>query len=197
MINGELHHFSAGGLYNGLVLMIDDETRSYWDHITGEAVRGAQMGQVLTSWPITVTTVSAALARDPVLTISISRPPLFARLQGLLSNRQMRGRGFLPPFFRATMEEPDERLALMARGLGVVIEKRARFYPLTDIGAGIADDWDGRTLSVQIDELDSTPVATWEDGTRPFQLWSRWYGFSYTFPDCEIFTDSAGATGGQ
>lgn len=27
MVDGKLHHYSAGGLYNGLVLLIDDATR--------------------------------------------------------------------------------------------------------------------------------------------------------------------------
>jgi len=43
-IGEQVHHFSAGGLYNGLVLLIDDETRTYWDHITGEAVHGPLSG---------------------------------------------------------------------------------------------------------------------------------------------------------
>jgi hypothetical protein len=29
-IDGIVHHFSAGGLYDGVVLLIDDETRTYW-----------------------------------------------------------------------------------------------------------------------------------------------------------------------
>ncbi len=193
MVDGVLHHFSAGGLYNGLVLMIDDETGSYWDHITGEALRGPHLGKRVEVWPIDITTVGAALERQPELTISISKPPLFARLQGLFTHRQLRGKGFLPPFFRATMEEQDERLPTMAHGLGVVVDERARFYPMAAIGVGIEDDWEGVVLSVRIDELDQTPVAVWPDGARPFQLLTRWYGFSFTFPGCDIFATEVGA----
>ena len=31
IVDGTLHHFSAGGLCDGLVLLIDDETRTYWE----------------------------------------------------------------------------------------------------------------------------------------------------------------------
>ncbi len=30
VVDGAVHHFSAGGLYDGLVLLIDDETGTYW-----------------------------------------------------------------------------------------------------------------------------------------------------------------------
>ncbi len=30
-------------------------------------------------------------------------------------------------------------------------------------------------------------VAGFEDGTRPFQLFTRWYGFAYTYPGAAIW----------
>ena len=50
MVDETLFHFSAGGLFNGLVLLIDDETRTYWDHITGEAVHGPRTGAQPSVW---------------------------------------------------------------------------------------------------------------------------------------------------
>ena len=187
VIDGELHQFSAGGLFNGLVLMIDDETETYWDHITGEAVHGALLGKKMDYWPLDVTTVAAACERDPEITLSLSKPSLMSRLMGLTIGRQLRGRGFMPPTFRATMQTADDRLSTMAHGLGIVVDGSARFYPMERVKEGIDETWLGRKLNVRIDELDRTPVARWETGERPFQLLTRWYGFSYTFPDCEIF----------
>ncbi|KKM87640.1 hypothetical protein LCGC14_1266820 [marine sediment metagenome] len=40
LIDDKLYHFSAGGLYNGTVLLIDDESNTYWNHLTGEAMYG-------------------------------------------------------------------------------------------------------------------------------------------------------------
>jgi hypothetical protein len=188
LLDGTLHHFSAGGLYNGLVLLIDDETRTYWDHITGAALHGPLAGRRLETWSVAVTTVAAALKDSPDITVSLSgKMSLRARLFSLLHRRTIGTRGFLPPLFLVTMGKADDRLPRMAQGLGVAEAGRARFYPAAAIGTGIQDSWDGRTLRVAFGPVDGVPFAGWEDGGRPFQMFTRWYGFSYTFPGCEIF----------
>ena len=50
----------------------------------------------------------------------------------------------------------------------------------------MTDDWIGRLLRLRISKEDGIPAAVWEDGTRPFQIFPRWYGFSLTYPGCEI-----------
>ncbi len=47
IVEGKVHHFADWGLYDGLFLMGDAETGSYWDHITGECVHGALKGSQL------------------------------------------------------------------------------------------------------------------------------------------------------
>ena len=39
-IDGVTHTFAEHGLYDGLFLMRDEETGTFWDHLTGEAVYG-------------------------------------------------------------------------------------------------------------------------------------------------------------
>lgn len=188
VVDGKEHHFSAGGLYNGLVLLIDDETRTYWDHITGEAVHGALAGQVLDTWGISLTTVEAALGRDPDISVSLSgKRSLKSWIMGSVHRRKVDTRGFLPPPFRRTMEPVDGRLPKMAQGLGVLSNGRARFYPVNALDGGIEDVWDGRRLYVARDPIDRVPYAEWPDKTRPFQLFTRWYGFVLTFPGCEVY----------
>lgn len=141
-------------------------------------------------WPITLTTVEAALSRDPDLTISTSRPTAIpAFFMSLMYRNKLRGRGFLPPYFRRTMTKVDDRLPEMTQGLGVVDGTQARYYPLSEIGAdGIRDRWGTRSLILDVGGTDGVPAARWaDDGSLPFQLLSRWYGFSLTFPDCEIW----------
>ncbi|MFQ5876397.1 MAG: DUF3179 domain-containing (seleno)protein [Acidobacteriota bacterium] len=206
VVEGRLHHFSAGGLHNGLILLIDDETRTYWDHITGEAVRGPLRGRRLESWAVRMTTAGAALAGDPDLAISRSGRGLLARWLGGLARWQVRGRGLMPFFFHRTMEPKDRRRPTMDQGLGVVVGTRARYYPLealragaragTGAPAGLADDWSGRRLRLFIDPADRIPAAEWEDGGRPFQIFTRWYGFSFTYPGCEIYRGPGGGPGG-
>lgn len=108
VIDDRVHHFSAGGLYNGLVLLVDDESLTWWDHITGEAVHGPRAGRRLDVWPLHYTTVAAALRDDPSLTVS-RRPVAGARDSALrfIKRRILSSRGFLPPPFRRTMAEVD------------------------------------------------------------------------------------------
>jgi hypothetical protein len=191
----ETLHFSAGGLYNGLVLLVDDETRTYWDHITGEALHGPRAGARLEAFGVQMTTLERALADEPWLQLMRSRPGPIARAFGRLHLARLRGRGWMPPYFHLTMAGRDERLPRMANGLGVVEGGEARFYPMEALLhggeapslAGVTDSWSGRPLHVAVDPDDRFPFAEWEDGARPFQLFTRWYGFSYAYPGCAIF----------
>ena len=186
VVAGAVHHFSAGGLYNGLVLLIDDETGTYWDHITGRAVHGPLKGARLETWGIELETAASAAARAPETRLSRSRRhPVLAWLLGVA--RGIWGvLGRPPPFFPATMAAVDPRLPQMTMGLGVVAGE-ARFYPLRAIGDGIDDAWHGRRLRVALGPGDRIPRAVWaDDGTRPLQLFSRWYGFVLTYPNCAL-----------
>ena len=135
-----------------------------------------------------LTTVEAALADDPDITLSRSTPGLLAGVMGWFTGAAMHGRGMLPPGFRGTMDEPDDRLPEMTHGLGVRVDGEARFYPTGAIADGVEDDWSGRTLSVRVGAVDRIPFAEWEDGSRPWQVFSRWYGFASSFPDCGVFS---------
>ncbi len=186
VVDGAVHHFSAGGLYDGLVLLIDDETGTYWNHITGAAVHGPLEGARLETWGIELQTVAAAAAADPGLWLWRShRHPVLAWVMD-------KGRGIWtalgrpPPLFPATMAAVDTRLGQMTLGLGVLAGE-ARFYPLGAVGEGVSDDWHGRRLRVELGPGHHVPHAVWEDdGSRPLQLFSRWYGFVLTYPNCAL-----------
>ena len=232
--------------------MGDRETRSHWDHITGEAIRGALAGCRLEAWPVHMTTVAAASVTSPGLSISLSNSPSFRRwLAQKIYPRFIHARVWLPPFFYLSMSAPiDPRLDKLTQGLGVVAETprsngaetrrqievktphgrvgtsqqaglktpkssgsetpkfyrvetsrrgvstmeiRAKFSPLRAIPAsGLEDDWHGRILHLWRGELDGAPRARWLDtGQEPMQLLSRWYGFSFTYPGCEIYRESS------
>jgi hypothetical protein len=191
IIDGTEHHFSAGGLYNGLILLIDDETRTYWDHITGAAVLGPLEGTTLPSWPLRWTTVGEAAGGDPSLQLCRPRTssPL-ARIMSVVGRRFAGRQGFLPPGFKRTMEAGDPRLPELSQGLGVMHEGRARFYPSSALQEPIVDDWGGRALRVAL-SVARVPEATWaDDGEPPMQLFTRWYGFSFTFPGCEVYGET-------
>jgi Protein of unknown function (DUF3179) len=191
VVDGEVHHLSTGGLYNGLVLLIDDETRSYWDHTRGDAVHGPLAGTQLEVWPIQVTTVAAELSAHPETDYARSKPGLLGRAIGSFTSRTrggLLGQGLIPPGFRRTMGDADERRAALEHGVGVIVDGRARYYPMAVAREGLVDEWDGRALRIEVGEQ-GVPAATWsDDGSLPMQVFTRWYGFSFTYPGCEIFS---------
>jgi hypothetical protein len=185
-----VHLFGVVGLANGLAVMADEETRTLWDHITGEAIEGPLEGHRLEWWPIRVTTVTAALEEWPDLLVLVSDyRSLPQRFMGRVQNKKINAKGWLPPRFRSTMSrEVDPRLDEMTQGLGVIVDDQGRFYPMERIpDGGLVDDWNGRAMRIDRRAADGVPQAEWEDGdNKPMQLLSRWYGFSFTYPECRI-----------
>jgi hypothetical protein len=190
-VKDKVYHFGPIGLTNGLAVLADRETRTHWDHITGEAFAGPLAGYQLDVWPVHMTTVAAALIEAPDVTISFSNVRSSRRwLAQELYPRFIHSKGWLPGFFYASLSEPiDPRLDKLAQGLGVVVGKKAKYYPMDRIPAnGIRDRWLSRVLCIERGVMDGVPRATWlGTGEEPMQLLSRWYGFSYTYPQCEIY----------
>lgn len=176
---------------NGLAILADRETRTHWDHITGKALSGPLAGYQLDVWPVYMTTVAAARTEYPDLTVSLSGyRSLRSKLAQRLYPHFIHGKVWLPGFFYASMDEPiDPRLDKLAQGLGVIVGKRAKYYPLNRIPVeGIGDHWLGRVLCVEREPISGVSHARWQDtNEEPMQLLSRWYGFSFTFPQCEIY----------
>lgn len=198
-MNNQVHHFGAIGLTNGLAILADRETRTHWDHITGEAIAGPLTGSQLEVWSFHMTTVAAALAHQPDITVSSSTYRGFRRkVAERLYPHFIHGNVWLPGFFYASMSKPvDPRMDGLAQGLGVIVGKGAKFYPMARIPrSGLEDHWQGRMLQVQPGIIDGVPRAHWQDTKEePMQLLSRWYGFSFTYPQCEIFTPQVSTFG--
>ena len=149
-MNGNIHHFRARGLYNGLSMLGDDETGSIWNHITGRAVYGPLEGYVLPVSNLLHMTVEQALERYPGLAVAISDRPIRGRRRFFdpLADRVLR------PGFRSTIVKEDTRLPTMDIGLGVWVGSEARYYPMEVVqaaGGAIVDDFDGRRLLVYVE----------------------------------------------
>lgn len=104
------------------------------------------------------------------------------------------GTTLLGHFRKSMNSDIDPRLPEGENGLGIMTDDhQAKFYPMSAIpkGSVIEDDWLGRKLIVQRGALDGVPRAKWADGSgRPMQLLTRWYGFSFTYPNCDIYEPS-------
>lgn len=139
-----------------------------------------------------MTTIGAASTEEPGIIVHLSgRRSWQGFLQRLLMGSFLHGKGFLPPPFYATMSEKiDPRQAKLAQGLGVFEGKRGKFYPMAGMAKGdiIEDVWLGRRLQVERRISDGMLHAVWSDtGEEPMQLLTRWYGFSFTFPGCDVW----------
>ena len=134
-----------------------------------------------------MTTVGAALKREPGLKLLRSHQrPVFRRAMRL--GQWIFGQtGFLPKLFTQTMAPEDPRLPRMTMGLGVVVNRTARFYPVATIREGLTDKLENQQLRVTLNQSDGVPQAIWKDGTYPLQYFLRWYGFALTFPNCSLY----------
>ena len=130
-----------------------------------------------------MTNVQTALEDEPNLRIFLSRPPLLGRLMAWME--PVLG-GAVPPWFRKTMDKVDDRLSEHETGLGVIEGSHARFYRMQDMNRGISDVLGSTPIRVQ-QGPDGVPSADRADGSRPLQLLARWYGFSLTYPHCDIY----------
>ncbi len=190
-MNNKVHHFGAIGLTDGLAVLADRETRTHWNHITGKATDGPLAGCQLEVFPVHMTTVAAALAEQPDLTVTLStHRSLRRKLAQALYPYFIHRRVWFPGFLYASMNAPvDARLDRLTQGLGVIVGKRAKFYPMQNIPAGGFDDyWGAHALYIARHSIDGVPFAKWKDTSEePMQLLTRWYGFSFTYPECEIY----------
>ncbi len=224
-IGDEVHTFSEHGLYDGLFLMMDQETGTYWDHLTGHAVYGPLVGTKLEIANLRQTVAGQILGEDPAAQVAISEAT--GRMGGndrqRFSSMLARIGGTLNRFFQNTVKEEDDRMPTMDLGIGVWDGDFARYYSYADVTAGgnaILDQFQGETLLVYLDPTALTLVSfyleaesfEWDNdvlrlsngsyiergvlfdsddekirGARPMQVPTRWYGFSLTFPDTEIY----------
>src|SRR5689334_20727036 len=122
-----------------------------------------------------MTTVAAALSESPDISISISEfRSLRRKLAQRLYPRFIQEKVWLPGFFYASMSEPiDSRLDKLTQGLGVMVGKKAKYYPVDRIPAnGIRDNWLDGILCIKRGAIDAVPRARWLNAEEPMQLLS-------------------------
>ena len=217
-IDGKIHHFEAKGLYDGLSLLVDYESETWWDHVTGEAVYGPLTGTQIPIFNLLHSTVEQTLAADPDIQIAISD----REIRDEWSPRTQRA-SRLNQFFLRTIGREDDRVERMDIGIGIWTDQMHRYYSMADINANdgvLIDEMDRRRILIYVTPTSNAPVAVFTEATsfswqgdeihldtgevvrqgtvydangervaveRPLQTFTRWYGFSLTFPDAEVY----------
>lgn len=186
--------FAAYGLYQGLSLLADLETRSYWDHITGECIRGEFLGEKMEVRPLLHTRADLVEKENPQARVAISK--LSWRRNWM--TRIMRiaiGKKWLPPMFQSQFKRTDERLDPLEMGLGIWHGNEAKFYPERILDEGsIQESWQGISLLIRIHPATKIPVAEVQSEGKEkeiLQVHSLWYGFVATFPQAEIYSEES------
>ena len=135
-VGDDVHWFAEHGLYDGLFLMKDEETGTFWDHMTGKAVYGPLAGESLAvEAGLVQTTVEQVLRTTPDALITLSdraiRTDDQMKVGGLVAGIGRR----LGGMFQATVKAEDDRRPTMDLGIGVWSENVARYYPLDVVRA--------------------------------------------------------------
>ena len=153
-IDGVTLTFAEHGIYDGLFLMRDAETGTFWDHLTVEAVYGPGVGTTLEVANLLHSRVDQTLENRPGALIALSdrgiRTDEDMQPRGLLA----RVRGGLNRMFSSTIEEEDARLATMDIGLGLWHGEEGRYYPYERVvadGKAVLDTFQGRRTLVFLD----------------------------------------------
>jgi hypothetical protein len=188
-INGTMHHFNNVGLYDALFVMQDTETKTLWNHITGEALYGPLVGRTL--GPVSnllQMNVRQALDMDPAIQIAISNRAYF------VGGRQFGTPGSISP--RSSVGNPGEAFIDQVDGKKVLIYVDAE----TSTPAAIFVDAKKAERKGNDVRLDNGAVVRSgilldkkgkrQNPDRPQQIFTRWYGFALTFPGSEVFGGS-------
>ena len=160
------------GIYDGLFVMQDTESKTLWRHIDGQALYGPMVGRTLGPvGNLLQMNVEQALAADPQTRIAISDRPYFG------GSKQFGGRFGVPgggggpgpaqdtqlmDVFVQTLGKEDTRRPRMELGLGIWTSMTRRFYSVVEIrkrGNAFMDHIDGKSTLIYIDPETNNPAA--------------------------------------
>ena len=186
-VDGKVHHFESRGLYDGVSILWDEETGTFWDHITGEAVYGPLAGARLPVYNLLHTTVEAALEADPDLQIAISERPI--RVDGNFVQRVFERLTGLSERFEGTMAREDTRRHTMEVGIGVWEGDAAKYYAMEDVldaGDVIVDRLNGRGVVVYVEPKSRALAALYANAAG-----ARWADGELRLDTGQVFRNGA------
>ncbi len=158
-----MHHFVNAGLYNAIFVMQDTETKTLWNHITGEAMYGELTGRKLPVSNLLQMNVKQALALDPNIAVAISLRPYSGAPR---KTDPEKANAALLSRFVGTLGAEDARRPRMDMGLGLWSGDIRRYYSMETIrqrGGALIDVINDRRVLIYIDPETFTPAALFVD----------------------------------
>jgi len=162
-VDGRRLSFEELGIFNGVFVMQDHQTKSLWSHYTGEALDGRMEGKTLEWIQVGRTRFGRLLEEHPDATVPVKRAMQFRKAPPMANRSQAMGEQ-LPPNFAETLPKNIDKLPRHTHGLGVSVGSDRRFYALDRL----AD------RPVINDDLGKVPVVVLiQDGTEAAAAYTR------------------------
>jgi hypothetical protein len=173
VIEGRKLHFQRRGSYDGLLLIWDEETGSFWQHITGACLYGASQGRrlrVLT--PSRQMSAAEAANRAGAVwflhsTLTPEQEALSKAMEKMRTKPERVETGIVE-----TIAEEDTRRPRFELGLGVWTAQGSEFFPLVLLHAHdnvYQTELDGRGLIIYQEPEALAPVAVYRQSSQ-----ARW-----------------------
>jgi hypothetical protein len=169
VLDGQTLRFHRRGSYDGLLLIWDAETDSYWQHITGQCLHGASQGKQLRMITTTrqMTAAEAAATPSSILLTSVLSPEQIA--YSGFANRMRNNPANVEAGILYTIAQEDTRRPRFELGLGVWSANRSIFYPLVMLHTqdnALITTFEGRSLLVYQSPAAIAPVAGYVAASR-------------------------------
>jgi hypothetical protein len=152
--------FGFHGIWQGVAVLYDKQTKSLWMHLTGECIDGPLEGEKVDL--ITGRHVQwGEWRRDHPTTRVMCEDPFF-RANYAPEENSRRGQDFFPRMFMPTIDHLDERLSPSALCYGVKTKDAARAYPFAElmkVQGGVVNGHVGETPVVLVFESETRSAA--------------------------------------
>jgi hypothetical protein len=166
ILHEHLHTFAGQGYYDAMVLLADQQTGSYWNHLTGICLYGPLAGAALPRLgTLEQASAAQAVARYPhalaAVTAKMREDERATALKWDATYRQA-AEPALDDELLTTLSTFDTRLPRYEMGLGLWTQGTQRFYPISRLYEQqnvILDRVDGRRVVILFNDTVGLPMA--------------------------------------
>jgi hypothetical protein len=173
VVDGQTLHFNRRGSYDGLLLIWDEETNSYWQHITGQCLHGQSHGKQLRMMTATrQMTVAEVATRDASAVLLIGPLSDEQATYSRLADKMRTNPARVETGIFSTVADEDTRRPRFELGLGLWNERSSIFYPLVMLHMhdnALITEFEGRPLLVYQTPDAIAPIAVYTSSQRA--LW--------------------------